>query len=586
MKPDPSSSPSIAQDWLKKFALAISQPSMAQMDMLFHSDCHWRDVLALDWEIITHSGRSAVSKALIDAAQLHGPQNFRVNEKRMPVQWVKRTNIDTIEVFFDFQTKVGPCEGIVRLTIEPESNEPKAWTLMTTLVEIAGHEERYKRKAYLGDGFSRSFLGPNWLEKREKDARFENRQPTVLVIGAGQAGLSVAARLRQLDIDCLVIERNPRVGDNWRKRYQALVLHNQRTVNHLPYIPFPEVWPEYLPKDMVAVWFENYVQAMELNVWCNTEFVTAQFDEKSGLWNAQLKCDGVDRQLQPKHIIMATGVSAIPDRSPVAGLEAFKGEVLHSADYKSAQKWVGKKVVVLGTGTSGHDVSQDLCEHGAHVTMVQRSPTMVQNVEPTAQLPYVLYGQGIDLPECDLITVGTPMALYRASNRINLKLALELDKETLEGLSNAGFRLNKGEDGNNWQMMYLTRGGGYYFNVGCSELISQKRISLIQAHDIECYEANGLRLKSGDFLEADLVVTAKGYLGQSAMVEKLFGKSLAEKVGPIWGIDEQTQELCNMWNPSPQKGLWFHAGSFAQCRIFSKYLALHIQACELGLVTH
>jgi putative flavoprotein involved in K+ transport len=407
-----------------------------------------------------------------------------------------------------------------------------------------------------------------------------------LVIGAGQAGLSVAARLRQLDIDCLVIERNPRVGDNWRKRYQALVLHNQRTVNHLPYIQFPDVWPEYLPKDMVAGWFEYYVQAMELNVWCNTEFVTAQFDEKSGQWNAHLSCDGVERHLQPRHIIMATGVSAIPDRSPVAGLEAFKGVVLHSADYKSAQQWVGKKVVVLGTGTSGHDVSQDLCEHGAQVTMVQRSPTMVQNVEPTAQLPYVLYGQGIDLPECDLITVGTPMALYRASNRINLKLALDLDKETLGGLSQAGFRLNKGEDGNNWQMMYLTRGGGYYFNVGCSELISQKKISLIQANDIDRYEANGLRLKSGDFLEADLVVAAKGYLGQSAMVEKLFGKSLAEKVGPVWGVDEQTQELCNMWNPTPQQGLWFHAGSFAQCRIFSKYLALHIQACELGLATH
>jgi putative flavoprotein involved in K+ transport len=205
------------------------------------------------------------------------------------------------------------------------TTELKAWTLMTSLVEIKGHEERYKRKAHAGGAASRTFLGPNWLEKREKEARFDDRQPTVLVIGAGQAGLSIAARLRQMDIDCLVVERNGRVGDNWRKRYQALVLHNQRTVNHLPYIPFPEVWPEYLPKDMLAGWFEYYVQALELNVWCNTEFVTAQFDEKSGLWDAQLKCDGVDRHLQPKHIIMATGVSAIPDRSPVAGLEAFKG---------------------------------------------------------------------------------------------------------------------------------------------------------------------------------------------------------------------------------------------------------------------
>jgi len=117
-------------------------------------------------------------------------------------------------------------------------------------------------------------------------------------------------------------------------------------------------------------------------------------------------------------------------------------------------------------------------------------------------------------------------------------------------------------------------------------LISQKRIALLNAQDIAHYEAGGLRLQSGALLEADLVVTAKGYLGQSAMVEKLFSKDLAQKVGPVWGVDKDTQELCNMWNPTPQKGLWFHAGSFAQCRIYSKYLALHIQACELGLAKH
>ena len=586
MKQDDSLLLNAAQEWLKKFESALAKSAMGEVQALFSEDCHWRDVLALNWEIITHSGLSSVTQALINIGTLHNAHHFMVNEQRMPVKWVKRTNVETIEVFFDFQTKVGPCEGILRLVAQAGTTELKAWTLMTSLVEIKGHEERYKRKAHAGGAASRTFLGPNWLEKREKEARFDDRQPTVLVIGAGQAGLSIAARLRQMDIDCLVVERNGRVGDNWRKRYQALVLHNQRTVNHLPYIQFPEVWPEYLPKDMVAGWFEYYVHALELNVWCSTEFVTASFDEKSGHWRAHLVCEGEERHLKPRHIIMATGVSAIPDRSPVEGLQDFKGVVMHSADYHSATPWVGKKVVVMGTGTSGHDVAQDLCEHGALVTMVQRSPTMVQNVEPTAQLPYVLYGQGIDLPDCDLITVGTPMALYRASNRINLKLALDLDKETLDGLSAAGFRLNKGEDGNNWQMMYLTRGGGYYFNVGCSELISQKRIALLNAQDIDHYEAGGLRLKSGALLEADMVVTAKGYLGQSAMVEKLFSKELAQKVGPVWGVDENTQELCNMWNPTPQQGLWFHAGSFAQCRIFSKYLALHIQACELGLAKH
>lgn len=573
----------VAQNWLEQLESALATSSTEELGALFNPDCHWRDVLALDWEIITYSGVPAVSQALLKKASLHAPKNFRVSQRRQPAQWVQRAGCDTIEAFFEFQTRVGPCEGILRLSVQEGSSTLKAWTLMTSLVEIAGHEERYKRKADPDSRTGRTFLGANWLEKREKEAQFDDAQPAVLVIGAGQAGLSIAARLRQLDIPCLVVERNQRVGDNWRHRYHALVLHNQRSVNHLPYMPFPEVWPEYLPKDMVAGWFEYYVQAMEINVWCNTEFVTASYDAPSARWQADVVRDGVARRLTPRHIIMATGVSAIPDRSPVAGLQDFKGVVMHSADYSSALPWVGKNVVVLGTGTSGHDVAQDLCEHGAHVTMVQRSPTMVQNVAPTAQLPYLLYGQGLALEDCDLISVGTPMALYRAANRAYLDMALELDKDTLEGLSRAGFRLNKGEDGNNWQMMYLTRGGGYYFNVGCSELISQRRIQLLQADDIERYEAQGLRLKSGALLQADLVVTAKGYLGQSQMVEKLLGPEMARRVGPIWGVDERTQELRNMWNATPQPGLWFHAGSFAQCRILSKYLALQIQASELGL---
>jgi putative flavoprotein involved in K+ transport len=576
----------VSQAWLSQLESALASASADTLAALFNPDCHWRDLLAFDWEIITHSGASNVSLALAKAAALHAPSNFQVNMQRQPAQWVKRAGQETIEAFFSFNTQVGPCEGILRLSAQEGQEALKGWTLMTSLLEIAGHEEMYKRKVADDSAKGRSFLGANWLEKREKEARFEDEQPTVLVIGAGQAGLSIAARLRQLDISCLVVDRNARVGDNWRHRYRSLVLHNQRYVNHLPYMPFPEVWPEFLPKDMVAGWFEYYAQAMELNVWSSTEFITASYDQASAQWQAQLVHDGVERQLRPRHIIMATGVSAIPDRSPVDGLEDFKGVVMHSADYSSAAPWVGKNVVVMGTGTSGHDVAQDLCENGAHVTMVQRSPTMVQNVSPTAQLPYVIYGKEVSVEDCDLIAVGTPMALYRAANRHYLELAKELDKHTHEGLTEAGFRLNKGEDGNNWQTMYLTRGGGYYFNVGCSELIAQKRIQLVQASDIEHFEDAGVRLKSGALLPADLVVTAKGYLGQSQMVDKLFGQEMAERVGPIWGIDARTQELRNMWNATPQPGLWFHAGSFAQCRILSKYLALQIQAAELGLRRH
>ena len=101
-----------------------------------------------------------------------------------------------------------------------------------------------------------TFGGDNWDGVREKRKAYENRDPTVLVVGGAQAGLSAAARLNQLGVDTLVVEKWPRIGDSWRKRYHSLALHNSIHVNNLPYLPFPPTWPNYIPKDMLGLWFE------------------------------------------------------------------------------------------------------------------------------------------------------------------------------------------------------------------------------------------------------------------------------------------------------------------------------------------
>jgi putative flavoprotein involved in K+ transport len=570
-------------DWLHRFEQALAGGEPAAIAALFLPESHWRDVLGTAWTLNTVSGASALARTLAQVPPARRPRALACADRRAPPAWVDRVGERTLEALIAFDAGVGPGEGVLRLRPDPVDGALKAWTLLTALVEIRGHEERHRRPAVPQAASSRSFLGPNWLARRERDARYDERDPAVLVVGAGQAGLSLAARLRQLDVDTLVVDRQARAGDNWRLRYSALVLHNQRQVNHLPYLPFPDTWPTYIPKDMLASWFEHYVQAMEINLWCATELAGARWDAAAGRWEATLRRDGGERIVRPRHLVLATGVSAIPDRSPIAGLEAFAGTVMHSADYRGPEGWAGRRVVVIGTGTSGHDVAQDLCEHGAHVTMVQRSPTMVQNVEPTAQLPYALYGSGLSLADCDLITMGTPMALYEASNRINLRVAAGLDRELHEGLAGAGFRLDMGEDGTNWQMRYLTRGGGYYFNVGCSELIIAGRIGILPLADVAGFEARGLRLADGRLHEADLIVTARGYLGPSAMAARLLGDGVARRVGPVWGVDARSQELNNLWMPTPQPGLWFTAGSLAQCRIYSKVLALQLQARELGL---
>jgi putative flavoprotein involved in K+ transport len=281
---------------------------------------------------------------------------------------------------------------------------------------------------------------------------------------------------------------------------------------------------------------------------------------------------------------MATGASGIPNLPNIPSLQDFEGEVLHSSRYQDGGDWADRKALVIGTGNSGHDIAQDLHSSGARVTLVQRSPTLIVSVEPTAQLPYALYDEGPPLEDCDLIASSMPFPLMREAHRQITEKGKLLDKTLLDDLTKVGFKLDFGEDDTGWQFKYLTRGGGYCFNVGCSDLIVDGEIDLLQFDDIETFTWDGVALKNGERIALDLIVLATGYKGQEALVEEKFGEEVAERIGPIWGFGERL-ELRNMYCRTAQKGLWFIAGSFAQCRIYSKYLGLQIKACEEGFLS-
>ena len=222
--------------------------------------------------------------------------------------------------------------------------------------------------------------------------------------------------------------------------------------------------------------------------------------------------------------------------------------------------------------------------NGAHVTLVQRSPTLIVNVEPGAQLyDGIYYGKGPTLEDRDLINVSVPLRVMKKAHRLLTDQARAHDAPLLEALERVGFRLEFGEDGTGWPLKYRGRGGGYYFNVGASDLVAKGEIGLIQYADIDSFTATGLLMRDGTQRSAALVVLATGYKGQDHLVEQLFGPEIARKVGPVWGFDDRTQELRNMWIATAQQGLWFQGGSFAQCRMYSKYLALQIKAAEVGL---
>ena len=573
-------------EWLINFNQAISskankETAIELLDELFLDDCHWRDLLALTWKIQTLSGKNNVINKIYESVLNVQAKDFLVDKNRAQPREVSRADKIVIEVILTFENKFGKCEGIVRLyNDEQENRKLKAWSLLTALDELNTKETNNKNL------YEHNIKGPNWLDLRNEDKLYKDRDPEVIIVGCGQAGLSIASRLKQQNIDTLVIDKHERVGDNWRKRYHSLKLHNQVHVNHLPYMPFPPTWPTYLPKDKLAGWFEYYAESMELNVWTSTTFLDAQYDENKKKWNAKIKLsDGSIKLMRPKHIVMAIGVSSIPNRVKILGIDNFQGEFMHSSDYMNGKDYKGKNVVVFGTGTSAHDVAQDLYVHGANVKIIQRSPSMVVNVEPSAQLPYQLYSEGLSTDDCDLITIASPLAVLKKTHQMLTEKTSKIDKPLLDKLKNIGFKLDYGQDNTGWQFKYLTRGGGYYFNVGASDLIADGKIKVIQFSDILDFTNSGIKMKSDDEFQIDLMITATGYKGQEYVVENLFGKSVSEKIGPIWGFDEDTQELRNMWIQTKQPGLWFHAGSLAQCRIFSKFLALQIKAIQKDILS-
>ena len=574
----------VAEAWLRRLNQVLQTGDAAALAALFRTDGHWRDIAALTWRIATVTGADTIAAPLLAGAQAQDARNFAIDPDRFPPRTVERAGEPTIEAIIRFETATGTGAGVLRIKTD-DANTPQAWTLLTALDHIAGHDEETARIAREEPAFDRDFQGPNWHDKRIAARRYDDRDPDVLVVGGGHAGLTAAAALGALNVDALVVDRMARVGDNWRLRYHGLKLHNQVYSNHLPYMPFPKTWPRYIPKDKIANWLEHYAEAMEINFWTSTSFEGATYNPAARRWMARLKlADGTIRELHPRHIVMATSVSGTPNIPTIPTLDRFAGKIVHSSKFGDGAAWRGKPVFVFGTGTSAHDIAQDLHGNGALVTMVQRSPTLVTNVEPAAQLyDGIYYGPGPTLADRDLINTSVPLQVLKQAHKLLTTRTRELDAEMLAGLERIGFRLEFGEDNTGWPLKYRSRGGGYYFNVGCSELLIRGEIGLIQYNDIETFTAAGVQMNDGRLIEGALAVLATGYKGPSHLLATLFGPTVATSVGQVWGFDHATQELANMWMPTPQRGLWFTGGSFAQCRIYSRHLAVQIKAVELGL---
>ncbi|OAQ99480.1 hypothetical protein LLEC1_02333 [Akanthomyces lecanii] len=575
----------VAADWVKCFQEFMQTRPVLPPKDLFFEESYWRDHLCFSWDFHTWRGPETICAAL--QRLQHGGQsqqlsiNIDNNVARKPaLQSVDHYgSVRGVQVHLEIETGVGKGKGLVRLLHDADSQKWKAFTFYTALVELHGHAETVGRKRPVGHIHRTASKLGSWPSIRHAQKNFEmGLQPTTL------AGLSAAARLTQLGIPCLVIDQRPKLGDCWHSRYLRLVLHDPVWYNHMPYIPFPDNWPVFAPKDKVAEFLQSYAQLMDLNTWTSATLKRAKWDGSG--WEVEIEraTDGGGtevRKLRTNHIIQATGINSEPKVPRVPGISEFGGPIYHSSEFTAAESTTTpKKVVVVGTGVSGHDIAQEFSEHGHDVTLVQRGATCIDRTA------YV-YGQGLyseDGPpteDADFITHSVPLPVLKRKEIEKTDEHMLENKQYFEALEKAGFKIDRGPDGAGRKFKFIQYAGGSYIDVGALQLIIDGRIKVRQGA-VAQVKVHSLLLDDGTELPADEIVFATGFSSMLATAGKIMGGDFVRQLDEVWGVDEEG-EMRSIWRQSGHPGYWFAGGNFALCRYYSKLLALQIKAIEEGI---
>ncbi|BBZ31241.1 monooxygenase (plasmid) [Mycolicibacterium madagascariense] len=572
----------VALAWLGDFNDAVSAGNVAGVVDLLAEDPWWRDLYALTWDLTGMHGHDDIGEVLAAALPDVGMGSVELDE-HYPV----RLHNDTyIEAMYTFTTNVATGRGVIRL-----ANEAGQWVAIQLSTLLTGLKEFPFRFATMADVDLPEFnyavpagQRKSTTELAEERRAFTQSEPSVLVIGAGHSGMFLAAHLERLGVPTLLVDRYANAGDNWRLRYSGLALHDLKWAVQFPYMPFPPSWPVFLSKDFLADWLEQYVTNMELNLWTSTTVHSAVYDQESGRWTVQLDRDGEARTLHPNHLVIATGLNGLPKMPDIEGMAEFAGQIVHSSGYQGGRTATGKRVVVVGSGSSGHDVAQDAYENGATtVTMVQRSPTYVYSQNRGVPIQFgSFYGHDhMLIDDADLLASISPTALARKLGPIVTRKMADVDAELLQGLEAAGFRTTLGPDDAGLTPI-ATTGGAYYIDKGASKLIIEGKIR-IQQGDIARFTATGVQYADGTEEQADIVVLCTGYTNVRESVRPILGDEVTDGLATVWNIDSRGEVRTSMRHSGHEK-LWFVANGLRIGRMQSKPVAVMIKAIDEGLL--
>ncbi|KAL4901552.1 hypothetical protein BDW74DRAFT_187208 [Aspergillus multicolor] len=534
----------------------------------------WRDKLVYTWDYRTFNFQPAILKA---ASSLF-PRTKATNFKFLtPAPTIARPYPDfaQLQIVVSFETELVLASAVINAVLTNDGW--KIYTMHTVAEELKQFPE-----VSVADGH---MTGPvSWEKQRSADVDAAN--PEVLIIGGGQNGLALAARCKALGMDTLIIERSDEIGDVWKKRYEYLSLHFPHWADDLPYFPYPKRWPTYTPAQKQGAYMEWYASALELNIWTKSSVVKAEKDAQKS-WTVTINKGGNEtRTLHPKQLVMATSLCGVPYTPSVPGMDSFKGTIRHSTAHDSSAAFVGKKVCVVGTSSSGFDTAFDASRRGIDVTLLQRSPTYIMSLTHSVPRTIGSYapdaaGNRPSLEEQDRLFFAMPIGPGEELARRNAAVLEQLDRRLLDALHEKGLKTWRGQRGTGGSTLGQTRNGGFYFDAGACEHIINGKIKVAQGY-IEQFTENKVILSGGREREFDLVVFATGFWNTIDSVRATLGSDIADRCGPIWGIDEEG-EFRGAYRETGVKDLWIMVGYLPYTRFHSKLLAMRLKGLVEGV---
>ncbi|CAI9117966.1 OLC1v1019460C2 [Oldenlandia corymbosa var. corymbosa] len=313
-----------------------------------------------------------------------------------------------------------------------------------------------------------------------------------VIVGAGPSGLAVAAGLKQQGVPFIMLERAKCIASLWQNRtYDRLKLHLPKQFCELPYFPFPKEFPAYPTKYQFIDYLESYAEHFEIKPRFNESVQSAKYDETCGLWRIKTVVKGDNSVIEYicKWLVAATGENAEKVVPVFEGLQDFGGDVMHACDYKSGEEFDGKRVLVVGCGNSGMEVSLDLCHHNASPSMVVRSSVHV--------LPREILGKST-------FELGVAMMKWLPIWLVD-KILVSIARLILGNLEKYGIkRPSLGP----FQLKNIT-GKTPVLDIGTLQKIRSGQIKVVPG--IKKFFRGGVELVNGKILEIDSVILATGY---------------------------------------------------------------------------